>query len=192
MEIWDVRLLVWAAGLSLGVIRAAHSVRKPSATAAVRKTGALQTIILAVSLVGFIVPLIWASTTWLHEFNYQANWMVQVAGLVVIVAGLSLFNRTHVDIGRNWSSTLQIVEGQELITSGIYARVRHPMYLSLILFALGQVLLIPNLFAGVASLIGCSVLAGLRIRAEDAMLRERFGRAYEEYAARTPALVPRV
>lgn len=191
VEIWVVRILVWAAGLALGVIRGAHSYQKPKSSVAFRQPGATQPAILAVSLVGFIVPIIWASTSWLHEWNYAANRVVQFAGVAVIAVGLHLFNRTHADIGRNWSSTLQIVEGQELITSGIYARVRHPMYLSLLLFALGQALLIPNVFAGPACLIGCGVLAGLRMRDEEAMLRARFGQAYEDYASQTPALLPR-
>lgn len=191
LEIWEVRLAVWLAGLGLGVIRGIYSYAKPRATATVRRTGALQTIILAVSVVGFIVPIVWASTTWLHELNYRASGLVQIAGLMVVAAALYLFKRTHVDIGRNWSSTLQIVEGQELITSGVYARVRHPMYLSLLLYALGQAMLIPNWFAGLACVIGCSVLAGLRMRSEEAMLRDQFGRAYEDYAADTPALIPR-
>ena len=192
MDIWTVRVIVWVASLLLGVIRGVHSYRKPATTVVASRRGALETIILAVSIVGFIVPLAWAVSTWLHDVNYPPLLVVQLIGLLFIGGGLVLFNRTHVDIGKNWSATLQIARDQELITTGIYARVRHPMYLSLIVFALGESLLIPNWVAGPACLIGCIVLAGLRMRAEERMLVERFGKAYRDYAARTPAIFPRL
>ncbi|NOT29051.1 MAG: isoprenylcysteine carboxylmethyltransferase family protein [Planctomycetes bacterium] len=52
--------------------------------------------------------------------------------------------RSHADLGTNWSITLEVREQHTLVTRGVYARVRHPMYTALLLYALGQWLVVPN------------------------------------------------
>jgi protein-S-isoprenylcysteine O-methyltransferase Ste14 len=183
---------VWASSLALGVIRGLHSYRKPRAEAAVRASGFVQRVALVTPVIGFILPLVWASTSWLDRFTYDAPLVMAFTGGAIVLAGLWLFHRTHVDIGANWSATLQIREDQRLVTSGLYARVRHPMYLSLLLFGLGQALVIPNWIAGPACLAGTVLLAALRMPAEEAMLEAEFGDAYARYARRTPRIVPRI
>jgi len=53
--------------------------------------------------------------------------------------------RTHKDLGRNWSVTLEVREQHALVTNGVYSRVRHPMYSAFWLWALAQALLLPKL-----------------------------------------------
>ena len=62
------------------------------------------------------------------------------AGLVCLAAGLWFFHRSHADLGTNWSLTLEVREKHQLVTGGIYRRVRHPMYMALFLYSVGQAL----------------------------------------------------
>jgi protein-S-isoprenylcysteine O-methyltransferase Ste14 len=108
----------------------------------------------------------------------------------VLAAGLVVFHRSHADLGTNWSITLEIREGHRLVTEGVYRRVRHPMYLALLLHGLGQAILLPNWVAGPAYLVVMLVLVAFRLGPEERMMRERFGAEYDAYAARTRAFGP--
>ena len=76
------------------------------------------------------------------------------------------------------------------MTSGLFSRIRHPMYTSFWLWAFSQSLLIPNWFAGLTGLVMVGLLYFRRVHREEAMLRETFGRPYEDYMRRTKRLVP--
>lgn len=108
------------------------------------------------------------------------------------VIGLWFFYRSHTDLGTNWSITLEVREQHRLITRGVYRRIRHPMYSALVLYSIGQALVIPNWVAGPANLSAFVVLLALRMRAEERMMADEFGAEYAEYSARTKRLVPGV
>jgi protein-S-isoprenylcysteine O-methyltransferase Ste14 len=59
-------------------------------------------------------------------------------GAALQMCRLWLFWRSHHDLGGNWSPSLEIAEQQTLVTRGVYARVRHPMYAAQALLALAQ------------------------------------------------------
>jgi len=75
-----------------------------------------------------IIPIIYVATNWLDFANYTLPLWAGWLGVVIGVAGLFVFGRAHVDLGFNWSPTLEIREKHELITRGIYGVIRHPMY----------------------------------------------------------------
>jgi len=81
-------------------------------------------------------------------------------------------------------------EEHSLVTGGIYNRVRHPMYLSLFLYAFGQALVVPNWVVGPSYLIAFSLLFALRVGPEERMMLEVFGRDYQSYMARTRRVLP--
>jgi protein-S-isoprenylcysteine O-methyltransferase Ste14 len=112
------------------------------------------------------------------------------AGLACLVAGLWLLYRSHADLGDNWSITLEVRENHQLVTQGIYRRIRHPMYLALLLHAAGQALVLPNWVAGPAYGIGFLFLFAGRIAREEQMMQDEFGEEYAAYLARTARLIP--
>lgn len=77
----------------------------------------------------------------------------------------------------------------ELVTTGVYARVRHPVYSGLLLAALGLVVMGAS-FAHVAVAVALGVLLSVKARLEERMLRSRFA-DYDEYAAATGRFLPR-
>ena len=112
--------------------------------------------------------------------------------MICFVIGLWLFYRSHADLGTNWSLTLEMREGHQLITYGVYRGVRHPMYSALALYSVGQALVIPNWVAGLSNLVAFAVLFALRVGAEERMMAQQFGNEYAAYTARTKRLLPRV
>ena len=124
-----------------------------------------------------------------RRFVPEMEWIKAVA-LVAIVAGLgiSVWARRH--IGQFWSARVTLKENHQLIRSGPYARVRHPIYSGIFLAMIGTAL-----FAGEwRALVGAGIFFvghWLKARREEALLASQFGQVYEEYRNRTGSLLPR-
>ena len=105
---------------------------------------------------------------------------------MAIAASTSPYLRTLIGVPE-----LTAGESGELLTTGIYARIRHPRYV--------QLLLALSAYALFANYSGAYIMAALFwaqiyvvVLLEEAELRDRFGEAYVSYAARTPRFVPRL
>ncbi|NIV39575.1 MAG: DUF1295 domain-containing protein [Anaerolineae bacterium] len=83
------------------------------------------------------------------------------------------------------------MEDQEVITTGVYRFVRHPIYAGLWLWACAQLLLIHNWVEGFAFLVLYVPLYLIRVPREEAMMVQQFGDEYRRYLESTPALIPR-
>lgn len=150
-----------------------------------------ETILLTVSLSGLgILPFLYVATGFPasaeRAFLPALGWL----GCLVATGALAMFWLTHKALGRNWSVSLQMRENHRLIDSGVYARVRHPMYTAFWLWALAQALLLPNWVAGFAGFVGFGTLYAFRIGREERMMLDAFGEEYRAYAARTARLIP--
>jgi protein-S-isoprenylcysteine O-methyltransferase Ste14 len=126
----------------------------------------------------------------LAERSFAAS--LALAGAATAVLALVMFHLTHKALGRNWSVSLQMRESHKLVTHGIYARIRHPMYSAFWLWAIAQALLLPNWVAGFSGILGFGTLYLLRVGPEEAMMQESFGEEYRGYMARTGRLWPKL
>jgi protein-S-isoprenylcysteine O-methyltransferase Ste14 len=95
-------------------------------------------------------------------------------------------------LGQNWSVTLELHKGHQLVKHGVYRLVRHPMYASILLWDLAQGLLLQNWLAGWSALVAFVVLYALRAPREEQMMCECFGEEYREYMRQTGRLFPRL
>src|SRR5437667_9909290 len=192
MNPWIAKAVVLVATVVMMAIRAPHGRRSRSVKVAKSHKTPLETGLLVLAWVGFFVPLIWVVSPAFSLAEYPLRNGPLVGGVTCLVIGLSLFCRSHADLGANWSLTLEVREQHQLITRGVYRTIRHPMYLALVLYSVGQALVIPNWAAGPANLIAFAILLALRVRAEERMMGEAFGDEYAVYSARTKRLVPGV
>ncbi|RAP56341.1 isoprenylcysteine carboxylmethyltransferase family protein [Oleiagrimonas sp. MCCC 1A03011] len=110
-------------------------------------------------------------------------------GLALTWAGLAFAVWARLYIGRNWSASVQVKVGHELVRSGPYRFVRHPIYTGLLFAFLGSALAMDQWRGVVAVVI---VLAGFvyKLRLEERWMIETFGDDYRDYRRRTYALVP--
>jgi protein-S-isoprenylcysteine O-methyltransferase Ste14 len=139
-----------------------------------------------------IVPLFYVFTNWLGPFDYARPAWIGVLGLVPLAAGTWLLRRAHRDLGRYWSPTLQVVQEHRLVTSGVYATLRHPIYTAFLLTALAQVLMLPNWITGPAGLVAFALVYFVRIPAEERMMHEHYGAEYEDYMQKVGGVLPRI
>lgn len=173
------------------VIRYPFERRAKRRRVAATRRGRAETLRMLISLSGLgIIPGIFVATGLPRFASYVPSPFQTGLGMIALIVALVLFRLTHKALGRMWSVSLDIREKHELVTSGIYRHVRHPMYTAFWTMALSQALLLPNLVAGLAGLVGFGTLFFLRIGPEEAMMEETFGDAWRDYRSRTARLIP--
>ncbi len=183
--VWAGGTLAWCA-LRFPFERSANRVPVARSQRSVREG-----VLLAGAMIGFgVVPFIYAVLGGFPFASYPFQPPLAYAGIALFVASLYLFWRTHRDLGANWSISLDVRERHSLVTHGVYAQVRHPMYAAFWLWALAQLLLLPNWIAGPAGMVGFAILFLGRVGREERMMIEAFGDEYRAYMARSWRLIP--
>jgi len=184
--------IIWAIGaIGWFVIRYPHQRRSRRTAVRQDKADVIEKVLMTISLSGLgILPGLYVATGYDHFANYPFSPVQGWIGAALFACSLFLFYRTHKDLGRNWSVTLRVREEHRLITGGVYALVRHPMYTAFFLWALAQLFLLPNYIAGPAGLVGFGTLYFFRVGREERMMLETFGDEYEIYRSRTKRLLP--
>ncbi|WP_028748717.1 protein-S-isoprenylcysteine O-methyltransferase [Rhizobium mesoamericanum] len=192
MSVALIGKIVWV----LGIV-AWYAIRYPSERRARRtrvvsdRRSTMEAVGLSAALLGLaFVPGFYVATGKPEAADYPAHLWAVILGAILFCMAMWVFRRTHKALGRNWSISLQIREKHELISHGPYALVRHPMYTSFLLMALGQAFLLANWVVGLAGVIGFAVLFFLRVDKEERMMLEIFGPEYRAYMDRTKRIIP--
>ena len=192
MNPWFAKAIILAGSIVMVIIRAPHGQRSRKIKVVKSRKGPLEIGLLMLAWLGFFLPLIWVAVPVLAFADYPLHPAPFIAGTLFLALGLWLFYRSHADLGTNWSITLELREKHQLVTQGIYRQVRHPMYLALLLYSLGQALVLPNWVAGPSYGVAFALLFAFRVGPEERMMLQEFGKDYEAYMARTKRLVPGV
>jgi protein-S-isoprenylcysteine O-methyltransferase len=113
------------------------------------------------------------------------------AGFAITAVGIGVMAWSRIALGRNWSANVTIKQGHELVRSGPYAFVRHPLYSGVLLAMLGTAIA----FGQLRGLVGFALtFAGwwLKSRTEEQFMLQQFGARYEQYRREVKALIPYV
>jgi protein-S-isoprenylcysteine O-methyltransferase Ste14 len=114
---------------------------------------------------------------------------LEVSGVALVAAGLAFAVWARAHLGRNWSGAVTVKQGHELVRSGPYAYLRHPIYAGLLAAVLGTALASGTVHAALAFAIIAAALLW-KVRTEEAFMRATFPGEYERYRAAVPALIP--
>jgi protein-S-isoprenylcysteine O-methyltransferase Ste14 len=114
-----------------------------------------------------------------------------VLGVAITVVGVAFAIWARWHLGENWSATVTVKEGHELIRSGPYGRIRHPIY-SGMLFGLAGTALALGEYRGLLSLAMAVVCFCLKARKEERYLVEEFGPVFKEHAEQTGMFLPKL
>ncbi len=147
---------------------------------------------MLVFLAWHVLPWIYIFSTWLDFADYSLPAWAGWIGVVIFAGALVLLWRAYHDLGHNWSPKIDIVEGQVLVTQGIYGKIRHPIYAGLWLWAVAQPLLLHNWIAGFAFPLCFLILYLVRMPREEKMLQDQFGQEYLDYIEKTGRIIPRL
>jgi protein-S-isoprenylcysteine O-methyltransferase Ste14 len=175
------------------VIRFPYARRASSTRIARSARDGRETALLLISLTGLgLLPISYILAGFPRAADYPFRPAQAWLGAACALLALLLFRLTHRSLGRNWSVSLDVREHHQLITGGIYSRIRHPMYTAFWMWAIAQALLLPNWVAGPSGLVGFGVLYFGRVGREERLMLETFGDDYRTYISRTARLLPRL
>ncbi|MEM8924258.1 MAG: protein-S-isoprenylcysteine O-methyltransferase [Actinomycetota bacterium] len=196
--VWRLDENGWGSFVWLGSLIATVVIRTPFEAETRKNTITEQRVTLTerVLLAGMgvgtmLLPLAQLFTGVFGFADYDLPGWTPAIALLLLVPGFWLFWRSHADLGRNWSVTLEIRDEHTLVTNGVYRRIRHPMYASLFLVYAAMPLAIHNWVAGFGGLVAFLLLYLLRLPREEQMMRDRFGVVYTEYCRHTGRLWPK-
>ena len=113
-------------------------------------------------------------------------------GAGVALGGFVLLQWSQKTLGPNWSDAPRLVHGQQMIASGPYRRIRHPIYAAFLLILSAPFLISANWFIGGMWIAMTGLDVAARIRTEEALMLDQFGDAYRAYRQRTGRLLPRI
>lgn len=187
--------LLWLLGaIAMFAIRAPFSKKNAKNTIINQHRGLMESFMLMSMLLTMsLLPLLYLgiarNVLAFADFSLP-DWVV-ITGVVLTPLSLWLFWRSHADLGRNWSPALEIRKEHELVSTGIYRRLRHPMYAAIWLIALAQPCLLHNWIAGFLVVPAFLLMYIVRIPHEEEMMKNQFGSAYEDYMARTGRIWPK-
>jgi protein-S-isoprenylcysteine O-methyltransferase Ste14 len=175
--LWLVWLIYWGlAALSAKATRRRESL--------VSRLTHMVPLALGIVLLSMRQPPAWLALRFLPQTR-ELFWL----GFCLVASGLALSVAARVWLGGNWSGTVTLKQDHELIRTGPYRWVRHPIYTGILLAILGSVVALGELRGAIAlALITAAFLHKITI--EERFLTQQFGNAYDRYRGAVPALVP--
>lgn len=124
------------------------------------------------------------------RFVPDSAWVAWLGALLAVFGiGLAIWARVH--LGRQWSSAVEIRTDHELIATGPYARLRHPIYTGMLTAMLGTALTLGE-WRGLVAVLIATIGFSFKAKREESFLKEEFGPAFEEHKRRTGFLLPRL
>jgi protein-S-isoprenylcysteine O-methyltransferase Ste14 len=114
--------------------------------------------------------------------------LLSTAGLIMCIAGMALLVSGRQHLGANWSQTVAAKDEHELVTSGPYRYIRHPMYAGGFVACIGSAIVAGGPFVFLLLFLGTLFL--WRVHAEDKLMAQQFPTEYPAYMKRTKALIP--
>lgn len=133
----------------------------------------------------------WGRIGWLGARFVPERRFVSSIGLAVEIVGVGLAAWARYCLGANWSGSVTLKEGHELISAGPYKRIRHPIYTGIAVGLAGTAIVIGE-WRGVLAFVAIFVAHFTKARKEEAWLSREFGAAFEAQRARTGMFLPKI
>lgn len=147
-------------------------------------------VVVFVLLIVFLVMYI-ISMAWIDLFSFPLPVWLRWAGFGLSLLSVAFWTWTQIHLDTQWSAQLQLRQEHHLVTSGPYARIRHPLYSAMFGWAAALGLLTANwIFAAMAVLSIAGTV--VRVPKEEQMMLETFGDEYKAYMQRTGRFFPRL
>ena len=177
--LWIAWLLYWR--ISAAGVKAARRRESPASRAA-------HLVPLAIAGLLLWVNPIAGGGVLFERFLPQSDGTYRT-GALLLALGLAFSVWARVYLGRNWSATVTVKEDHELIRSGPYSLVRHPIYTGLLLGFIGTAI-VRGEWRGVLAVLIVFVALWRKLRLEERWMSETFGEEYRRYREHSAALIP--
>jgi len=185
MTPWQIELLPWYAFLVVWIV-AALRVKTTKAEEPLSSRLGYGSLMVAGFYLLFSERL---AVGPLGERFVRTSHLVATAGIMLTFAGVGLAIWARIVLGENWSGRVTRKIDHQLVKSGPYAFVRHPIYSGLLLAALGTALFVGE-WRGVLAIPLILASESIKARREEQFMAAEFGNDYEEYRRETGFLIP--
>jgi protein-S-isoprenylcysteine O-methyltransferase Ste14 len=186
LTLWRLELLPWYAFLVVWMV-AALWVKRPKVVEPLASRLRCGALLMAGLTLLFSH---WPEIGFLKQrFVPGAQWL-SLAGVGLTFAGAGLAIWARLILGENWSARVSRKAGHELIRTGPYAWVRHPIYSGLLLACLGTALVVGQ-WKGLLAIPLILIAQWIKARREEHFMVAEFGEAYQQYRQHTGFLLPR-
>ena len=140
---------------------------------------------------GLVLVVVAYSLLWQNEFwaRSPAGWRTALSVFFFALAACLSWGGARA-LGRQWRIDAGLNRDHELVRSGVYRLVRHPIYASMLCLLLGTGFVITPLPVLVLSVVVFMAGTEIRVRIEDSLLASRFGDKFLDYQRTVPAYVP--
>jgi protein-S-isoprenylcysteine O-methyltransferase Ste14 len=177
---WLVLIIYW--------LTSAASSKRSARPGLWRPRAGIRLIILIVAVVVVQLP---ASRKFLADLRQRTpdpNSVAAIIGVIICVAGVALAVGARAYLGRNWGMPMSLREGHELVTSGPYAYIRHPIYSGILLLTLGSAIAVNPAWLAPFVLFLLYFVQAARMEERD--MTKQFPDVYPAYQRRTKMLIP--
>jgi len=166
-----------------------YSSRGTKVTARSETAASRASHVMPLLLAGYLMSVTRLPFSHLSTRLYHPRTITSVLMVVAVGTGLAFASWARIHLGRNWSGIVTVKDDHELVRSGPYRLVRHPIYTGLIAAfagtAVGQ-----GTWTGLVA-VGLVIIAFTRkLRIEEQFMTAQFGEAYARYQREVPALWP--
>ena len=145
------------------------------------------------SRVGIALQVVGIAVLWLH-IGSADTWLMPlwrlIGSLAFGIAGAVMGTSAVRTLGKQWRIEAALIADHELIQTGPYAFVRHPIYTSMLLMAIATGFAVSQWPQFVTGVVLFFIGLEIRVRAEDGLLAGRFGPAFDAYRSRVSAYIP--
>jgi protein-S-isoprenylcysteine O-methyltransferase Ste14 len=146
-------------------------------------------VILFFIMIGWLVMYA-INPSWMKSLSVPCPVWLRCLGFALGLASLGFWTWTQVALGKHWSPQLQLREKHHLVTSGPYARIRHPLYTAMFGYGASLALVTANIvFVFLAVIVFAGMFA--RVPREEEMMTKEFGDEYRQYMKKTGRFFPR-
>ena len=138
------------------------------------------TMLATVVVFGFLVPF----------FAYSGKPSMLGPAITLYIAGAYILYKAMSTLGKHFSPTIEFQQDHQLLTTGIYSWIRHPMYTAFLLFAAAHALLLPSTVGWASIGLTVALVFLVRVPLEEQALRAEFGEEYARYANHVAGIIP--
>ena len=158
-----------------------------------QKAGSWASKMLIIAILGYFVSIVlyMLDVPWVSWSRLSMPPWLRWLGVIGAASSVLLVAWTHRALGRQYSAEFAIQKDHVLVTTGPYARTRHPMYTALNMFSFSMAMMTSNLLVLLFAVLVIVPFPWIA-KSEEQMLLETFGEDYREYIRRTGRFFPRI
>lgn len=173
---------IWFAVAGLWLVMAFRTKRT-----AARQSGSIRLIAVVIVADILITPPL--QSPMIHHQLWSRSALAGLSFAGVVAAGAAVGVWARLTLAGNWSGAVTLKEDHELIQTGPYRLVRHPIYTALLLMGLGTALYLGQLYGFIIFGLSSALLVW-KIRLEEKLMSAHFPTQYENYRRNVKALIP--